>query len=214
MSAPDIEGGEKALDAALECWERNDMNSDRTRMRDAIAAYHAAHPAPSTGNEGGANLTPELIASIRDLAQKEVTPFQYVYPSVVAAVLRASKGVADSQEMTADEAHDYAVAIGAPELSPKAGGADYEAKAKALARELYAPHHEARWPLIAAALAQSAADERERCEAIARARAAKAKAQREKSTDEDDRMCWLWAEHEANSIMHEIAALAEPKASP
>ena len=53
MSAPDIEGGEKALDAALECWERNDMNSDRTRMRDAIAAYHAAHPAPSTGNEGG-----------------------------------------------------------------------------------------------------------------------------------------------------------------
>ena len=33
---------------------------------------------------------PELIESIRERAQRRVTPFQYVYPSVTEAVLRES----------------------------------------------------------------------------------------------------------------------------
>ena len=55
---PDIDGGEKALDTAVEVWFANRNVGDenfRDRMRWAIAAYHAAHPAPSTGNEGGAD---------------------------------------------------------------------------------------------------------------------------------------------------------------
>jgi hypothetical protein len=37
-----IEEENRAVEAALETWFRNDMNNDETRMRDAIAAYRFA----------------------------------------------------------------------------------------------------------------------------------------------------------------------------
>jgi hypothetical protein len=48
----------------------------------------------------------------------------------------------------------------------------------------------------------------EEAEAIARAREQKAKAAQDKATNEDDRMCWLWCQHEAKTVAHAISALA------
>ena len=142
MSEPNIDGGEKArvekvaraiADARYtDGAPRNDEGHFQSRQfefrdqaRAAIAAYRN-HPAPSTGNEGGAD---EIERINRESMQKRE-----------ADLLRR-------------------------------GGADYEAKAREIANRIASEAYNSpslSVQIIAAALAQSAADMRARCEAIAR----------------------------------------------
>ena len=71
-----LEAENRALEAALESWFRNDMNGDRTRMRDAIAAYRAALAAePASGEEIARAATVPCVWDNR--AQQYVPSYSY-----------------------------------------------------------------------------------------------------------------------------------------